>query len=87
MNLTWTKGKSEDEKNILTQEYIQAYHLRERLEEILEEKIQSCQKAMRDLDKYDQASWPYYQADRLGQIRAYEEIISLFSKKDVTLRP
>lgn len=80
MNLTLTKGLDTKDADQIRGEFISSHFLRQRMIKILREKIDTCNTAMRDLSKYEQASWPLYQADRLGQIRAYEEIISLFSK-------
>ena len=79
MNLSLTKGLDEREKKEVEGEFLSSYHLRQQVIKHLGEEIQSIQRAMRDLDGYDKASWAMYQADRLGQIRAYEKIISLFS--------
>lgn len=80
MKLTLTKGLNEQEKKEVEGEFIASYHFRQQIIRLLEEKIESTQRAMRDLKGYEKGSWAMYQADRLGQIRAYEEIISLFSE-------
>lgn len=79
MNLSLTKGLTKDEKKEVEGEFISSYHFRQQVVKYLEAEVESIQRAMRDLEGYDKASWPMYQADRLGQIRAYEKIISLFS--------
>ena len=79
MKTSLTKGLDAQEKKEVEQEFASSFHFRRQVVAHLNDKIQSIQRAMRDLEGYDKASWPMYQADRLGQIRAYEEIISLFS--------
>ena len=79
MKTSITKGLTKEDADEVKGEFISSFHLRQQMIRLLEEKIQSTQAAMRDLERYKDASWPYYQADRQGQIRAYEEIISLFS--------
>lgn len=79
MKLALTKGLEGRDAKEVEGEFVSSYHLRQQMIKLLNERIESCQVAMRDLKGYEQASWPMYQADRLGQIRAYEEIISLFS--------
>ena len=48
---------------------------------ILEEKKESSRKARTAKDKYDCASWPYLQADGIGEERAYDTILKLISIK------
>lgn len=79
MKTSLLKGLDEQEKKELEAEFIASYRLRQQMIKHLEGEIQSIQYAMRDLESYEKGSWPMYQADRLGQIRAYEKLISLFS--------
>lgn len=79
MMISLTKGLTEEEIKQLNSDFASSYHLRQRVIKLMNEKIESCQTAMGNLETYGDASWGMYQADRLGQIRAYKEIISLFS--------
>lgn len=77
MKLSLTLGLNEQEKEDISGQFKASFLLRQQLTKILNDKISATNKAMRALDEYNKSSWPMYQADRLGQIRAYEEIISL----------
>ena len=79
MNLSMLKGLDEGGKRQLESEFHSCTLLRQQLVRFAEDEIKSIQTAMRDVAQYDKASWPMYQADRMGQLRAYEKIISLFS--------
>lgn len=79
MKTTLLKGLDEAEKKEVEGEFISSYHFRQQVIKHLRSEIESTQRAMRDLEGYEKGSWAMYQADRLGQIRAYEKIISLFS--------
>ena len=73
MKLTLTKGLTKEEEQEVKGEFLSSLHFRKQVIKLLEEDIDSIQRAMRDLEGYDKASWAMYQADRLGQIRAYEK--------------
>lgn len=75
-----TKGLNEKDAQEVRGEFISSYHLRQQLIKNLNEEIKAIQASMRDLERYADASWPYYQADRLGQIRAYEKVIGSLSE-------
>ena len=80
MKISLTKGLDEQETKEVKQEFISSYHLRKQIIKLMEEEISTLNSSMRDLDRYADASWPYYQADRIGQIRACERLISLLSE-------
>ena len=81
MKTLWTKSCKDDaEKKRLRSEFARGKLLRERLCQILEEKIQSEQRAARSKEAYNEANWAYRQADSQGYQRALSEIIGLLLK-------
>ena len=79
MNLSMLKGLDEGGKRQLEGEFHSSVLLRQQIVRFAEDEIKSIQTAMRDVTQYEKSSWAMYQADRMGQLRAYEKIISLFS--------
>lgn len=79
MKTSWTKGLSPDKKEEIKREFDASGVFRERLKQILEEKIESTRKGSVSKDAYQSANWAYLQADAVGAQRALEEVISLIS--------
>lgn len=75
----WYNGLTEDQKKDLRADFISAQQVRKRLKEILEDKIDTKRKSVRNDSNYDKANWENYVADSLGYERALAEIISLLS--------
>ena len=82
MKLTWTADIPEERRKEIERAFHSSGVLRERLAEILTDKVKNVRKAMRGVDRYKDASWPYFQADAIGYERALEEIISLVLSKN-----
>lgn len=80
----WLQGVSKEERNNASK-IINSYinnddFVIERLREIIGKRIKELSKGSRE--DYDKASWPYFQAHRLGQLESMEEILTLISKDD-----
>lgn len=84
MKTIWTHGLKPDKSDEMRRDFGASALLRERLEEILKEKIETRRRVTRGPDQYNNASWGYLQADAIGYERALVEIISLISTNDVT---
>ena len=79
MKLSLTKGLEEDQLPELGSQFVSSRLFREQLKKVLQDKINAAQISMRDLEAYSNSSWPMYQADKIGQIRAYEDVIDLLN--------
>lgn len=74
-----TAGLSEMEADEMRQAFAHAAHLRRRMREVLQQKIDASNKAVRSKDAYGIANWAYLQADAVGYERAMQEVMSLFT--------
>lgn len=83
MKTVWTINLSEQQQEEVRKEYASSPVLRERLNRILSDKLETARTAARSRIKYESASWPYYQADMIGYERAISEVISLIITKNV----
>jgi hypothetical protein len=81
MKTVWTAGLEEQRQREVEKAFYSSQYIRERLIEILQEKITIKRRATRGDDRYQDPSWAYFQADGIGYERAMEEIISLISSK------
>jgi hypothetical protein len=84
MKTVWTAGLTPETSDEMRRDFGASALLRERLQDILTEKIESRRRVTRGPDQYDNAAWGYLQADAIGYERALVEIISLISNHDVT---
>jgi hypothetical protein len=75
MKTTWTKGLEADAAKVMKAEFLASAILRERLEEIIEQRISNAFEVTRS--QYDNPNWQFKQADSAGYKRAMQEIISL----------
>lgn len=80
----WYVGLDEDQKKELRADFISAQVLRKRLIHLLEDKIDTKRKAVRNDDNYDKANWQNYVADALGYERALIEVINLIESEEKT---
>ena len=83
MKTVLTKGLDKDKAGEVLLEFSSSAFFRQRLEEVMKEKIESSQKAARSRDRYLEPSWALNQADAIGYERALNEVISLISSKPV----
>lgn len=54
-------------------EFQSSYHLRERVRELLERDIDTIHRSMRDEENYETPSWPYKQAEKIGEVKALKK--------------
>lgn len=81
MKTTWVAGLSPQEKEEITLAFQASGRFRERLNTLLLDKVEGSRKEARNVEGYEKASWPYFQADKMGYERALFEVISLISSK------
>jgi hypothetical protein len=77
MQLRWTKGLESQQKTDLKAQLKASQNILNRLSTLLQEDIDSCIKAQEARDSYDSPSWAMYQADAIGETRAYRKILRL----------
>ncbi len=77
--LSLTRGMTTEQK----QEFIKRCKASEdvlaRFRKIIKAKLEAHDKSRKQPDKYQEAAWPYRQADAIGYMRALEEIDNLFN--------
>lgn len=78
----WYDGLDEDQKKDLRADFISSSILRKRLVKLLNDKIDTKRKAVRNDQNYDKPNWENYVADSLGYERALAEIISLITSDE-----
>lgn len=78
LSVQWTQGvRSDAEKKRLEEAIRHSTTALGRLKEILEEDLRGL-RAVPEA-QYDKASWPFYQADKNGEIRRLTKILALLS--------
>jgi hypothetical protein len=77
MKTSLTKGLDVEKTKELKVEFASSTFLRERLRQLLDEKIQTNRTATTSKDAYGNPNWAYLQADAVGYERALKEVISL----------
>lgn len=70
-------GLEPDLKTTVEREFNSSSHLRKRIKELMQADIESLQRLMREDTAYDSGSWPYKQAEKLGETKALLKLISL----------
>jgi hypothetical protein len=81
---TWIKNlKDKKEEQEFQAALLSSRRVLKRLEEIIEQDISACDKAMLDKNNYSKAAWPYKQADGIGEKRAYTKILNLIKIEEV----
>ena len=79
MKTTWTKGLDKKAIDELKGDYKSSLLVRQRLQELLRNKIDESNRNSRSKELYENNSWAFLQADARGYERALQEIISLIS--------
>ena len=79
MKTSWCKGLEPDAKELMKGYFGSSALLRERMKHILEEKIRVRSSNSIALSEFDNPSWAYKQADKIGYERALLEIIELIT--------
>lgn len=70
------KGLDERGGEIAKEDYHKALNYRKLLTKVLNEEIDSLHASMRDEEGFNSPSWPYLQADRVAQVKAFKKVIS-----------
>jgi hypothetical protein len=70
------KGKDRDD---LAQRLYHSRDILELVSKLIEEKLQESVTSMRSKEAYDNTAWPYRQASRLGEQRAYAHVLDLLT--------
>lgn len=83
MKTIWTSGLSKDKASELKADFIHSVYLRQRLSEILQNRIESARDAVVSSSRYESPSWAYIQADNIGYERGLREIISLLDSNSL----
>jgi hypothetical protein len=83
MKSSWTAGLTPEQKERLVSDFLVSAGMRERLAELLKDKITSLHRDNLSRNKYESPSWALVQADGTGYERAMNEIISLISNEKV----
>lgn len=78
MKSRWFNSLEADERNELEREFKSCVRVREKIIEILTKDVESLQNSMGNEKDYNSPSWPYIQADKLGEVKALKKLISLF---------
>lgn len=85
MKRSWTTGLEPERTRDVKSNFKEALVMRQRLGEMLNDKINSSHRAGRAKESYDSPNWAYLQADARGYERALQEVIDLIldnSKED-----
>lgn len=77
MKAKLTRKLQPDQLPEFKENYIRALAFRKHLIEVLEAEIESLHGAMRDETHFENPSWPYLQADRLGQEKMARRVIGM----------
>lgn len=75
----WTKGLSDQEIKEFQTSVVSAQKLLKKIKEVAEEELSYTENASLDKDNYTLPAWPYFQADVLGQQRAYNKVLKLIN--------
>lgn len=82
MKSAWTNGLEKDEHQAIKGEFAGGILLRKRLIKMLEDRIASLVKSSALTSNYEDPNWAYKQADNIGKIRTYQEIIGLLDEQN-----
>jgi len=77
MKTSWTKGLDPQAAKDVKGAFVASLLLRQRLDLLLKDKIDTSLTASRAKTSYDNPNWAYLQADQKGYERALHEIMDL----------
>ncbi len=80
-NLWHTHTKDKTQKDEIKALVFEARLILERLDKVLDDKIEACYRDMRKTSNFEDASWTHKMADQLGYCRALDEIKTLIKIK------
>lgn len=83
MQIRWTKGLTEQQDQDLRLQLKASTNIFERLGQLLQEDINAVVKVQESRGLYESPNWAMYQADNIGEIRAYKRILRLINLKDI----
>lgn len=86
MKKNWIAGLDKQRSDEIRRDFDASAGLRQRLTDLLNDKIAVKRKEILSKDMYDSPSWTFYQADAIGYERAINEVISLIESESVTKR-
>lgn len=81
MNLKLLQGLNKEEEQLFREEFIRSLRFRKRMLEVLRKEKETKEKSMRDEADFASPSWPLIQAEKIGQIRVYEQFIDFLDEK------
>jgi hypothetical protein len=81
MKTSLTAGLTPQQKSEIVSSFLASARLRERLINVLTDKLDARRRELRQTTSYENANWAYTQADLIGYERAVYELISLLSSK------
>ncbi len=81
MNTKLLQGLTKEDEQIFREEFIKSAKFRKRLVEVLEKELVVRTKSMRDEADFASPSWPLIQAEKIGQTRVYEQLITFLTEK------
>lgn len=70
-------GLEDGHKDLVEGQWKTSSRMRERMVELLERDIDAIHLSMRNEAQYNKASWPYEQAEKIGEVKALKKIIAL----------
>lgn len=73
----WFSHLPKNRKNEFTSQVLASQPVIKRLAEIIVDCLEESRELMKSKDNYSKSSWPYLQADLLGEQRAYERVYKL----------
>ena len=75
----WTKHLNKDKHDEFRKSILAARPVLKRLKELLEEDLAASKKEQSSKVRYQDSSWPMFQADCIGEQRALEKTIRLIT--------
>jgi hypothetical protein len=82
MQTRWTKGLDEAGKKELNSQLIASIPVLKRLGQLIEDSIEASTKVQESKETYESPSWAFFQADHVGELRAYRKILRLIDTKE-----
>lgn len=83
MNLKWYVGApSPEDKVERGQLYNSCQQILLIMRDIVEQELETVRTKQISEAGYDKASWPYYQADKIGELRALKNILELLPERN-----
>lgn len=70
-------GLEDGKKDLVESQWKSSVKMRERLADLLERDVDALHLSMRNEAQYNKASWPYEQAEKIGEVKALKKLISL----------